>query len=105
MAYNFMSADEAARLIKNGDVIATSGFTASGAPKELPTAIAHYAEEEHKAGREFKIALFTGASTGDSCDGELARAKAMSFRTPYQSNKDLRKAINAGEVNYIDAHL
>ncbi len=105
MAYNFMSADEAARLIKNGDVVATSGFTASGAPKELPTAIARYADEEHKAGREFQISLFSGASTGDSCDGELSRAHAMKFRTPYQSSKDLRKAINSGEVNYIDAHL
>lgn len=100
-----MSADEAARLIKNGDVVATSGFTASGAPKELPTAIARYADEEHKAGREFQISLFSGASTGDSCDGELSRAHAMKFRTPYQSSKDLRKAINSGEVNYIDAHL
>ena len=105
MAYSFMSADEAARLIKNGDVIATSGFTASGAPKELPTAIARYADEEHKAGREFKVSLFSGASTGDSCDGELARAKALDFRTPYQSSKDLRTAINAGEVRYVDAHL
>jgi succinate CoA transferase len=105
MAYNFMSAAEAARLIKNGDKVATSGFTASGSPKELPTAIARFAEEEHNAGREFKIDLFTGSSTGDSCDGELARAHAVNFRTPYQSNKDLRKAINAGEVKYIDMHL
>ena len=105
MAYNFMSADEAARLIKNGDKIATSGFTASGCPKELPTALAKYAAEEHQAGREFKISLFSGASTGDSCDGELARAKAMKFRTPYQSSKDLRLAINSGEVDYVDMHL
>ncbi len=105
MAYNFMSADEAARLVANGSVIATSGFTASGCPKEEPTAIAHYAEEEHQAGRDYQVTLYTGASTGDSCDGQLARAHAMKTRMPYQSNKDLRKAINNNEVKYIDLHL
>jgi succinate CoA transferase len=49
--------------------------------------------------------MFTGASTGDRLDGELARAKAIKFRTPYQSNKDLRALMNAGETAYFDQHL
>ena len=49
--------------------------------------------------------MFTGASTGDKLDGELARANAIKFRTPYQSNKDLRAALNAHQAQYFDLHL
>lgn len=105
MALKFMSAEEAARLIKNDDNVGFSGFTAAGCPKVVPRALAKIAEEEHQKGNPFKIGIFTGASTGDSIDGALARAHAIKFRTPYQSNKDLRNAINSGEVTYFDMHL
>lgn len=105
MALKFMNADEAARLIKNDDNVGFSGFTHAGCPKIVPTALAKVAEEEHAKGNPFKIGMFTGASTGDMLDGALARAHAIKFRTPYQTNKDLRNAINAGEVPYFDMHL
>ena len=105
MAYNIMTADEAARFFKNGDNVGFSGFTAAGAPKMVPYAVAKMAEEEHKKGKEFKINIFTGASTGDALDGALARAKAINFRTPYQSNKDLKEGINTQEIHYADLHL
>lgn len=105
MIYTTMNAEQAAELIHNGDIIGFSGFTPAGCPKEVPTALAHLAEAEHAAGREFKISIYSGASTGDSLDGALARANAVAFRTPYQSNKDLRKRLNAQETNYVDMHL
>lgn len=105
MAFNFMTADEAARFVKNGFNVGFSGFTPAGAPKAVPTAIAKMAEEEHAKGIEFQINIFTGASTGDMLDGALARAHAIKFRTPYQSNKDLRTAINAQDAHYADTHL
>ncbi|WP_062181081.1 acetyl-CoA hydrolase/transferase family protein [Dysgonomonas macrotermitis] len=105
MALKFMSADEAASLVKNGDNVGFSGFTHAGCPKVVPVAIAKLAEAEHAKGNPFKIGMFTGASTGDSIDGALARAHAIKFRTPYQTNKDLRSAINSGEVPYFDMHL
>jgi succinate CoA transferase len=49
--------------------------------------------------------MFTGASTGDRLDGALARAEAVKFRTPYQSNKDMRTGINTGANPYFDMHL
>jgi succinate CoA transferase len=49
--------------------------------------------------------VITGASTGPSIDGALAKAKAIGFRTPYQSDPDLRKSINAGETRFFDMHL
>ncbi len=101
----FMSAEEAAKFVHNGDVVGMGGFTPAGAPKEVPTAIAHMASALHAEGKEFKIGIYTGASTGDSCDGELARAHAISFRTPYQSNKDLRNELNNQDAHYYDMHL
>ena len=81
------------------------GFTPAGAAKEIPKAIAKKANAEHEAGKPFKIGVVTGASTGDSLDGELARANAVLFRTPYQSDKFLRAQINKGETHFFDMHL
>lgn len=99
------TAEEAALLINDGDVLGVSGFTLAGYPKVVPTALAARAERLHAEGKPFQVTLFSGASTGDSCDGALARADAVSFRMPYQSNPALRKAINSGSIKYIDAHL
>ncbi len=100
-----MSAEEAAKLIKDGDAVGFSGFTHAGSPKVVPVALAEIAKAEHEAGRSFKIRVFTGASTGDRLDGELARAEAISFRAPYQTNKSLRALTNAGGVDFADLHL
>ena len=105
MSLPFMSAAEAAQIVKNGDVVGMGGFTPAGAPKEVPTAIAHMAQAMHERGEEFKIGVYTGASTGDSCDGELARAQAVQFRSPYQSSKDMRTELNAQHIHYFDMHL
>jgi succinate CoA transferase len=105
MALKFMTAEEAALLVKHDDNVGFGGFTPAGCPKVVPAAIAKRAEEEHAKGNPFQIGMFTGASTGDSLDGALARAKAIKFRTPYQSNKDLRASLNARETQYFDLHL
>lgn len=103
--FTVMTAEEAAAHINNGDNIGFSGFTAAGCPKAVPAALAKKAEAEHAKGNPFKIGMFTGASTGDSLDGNIARAQAVKFRTPYQSSGDMRNAINAGEAPYFDMHL
>ena len=100
-----LTADEAAALVQHNDTVGFSGFTPAGACKAIPQAIARRAIAEHEAGRPFKIGVVTGASTGDSLDGCLARADCISFRTPYQSDKSLRDAINAGKAHFFDMHL
>ncbi len=105
MAYKKMTAEEAADLINNDDVIGFSGFTAAGAPKTITIALAKRAEKEHAKGNPLKVGIYTGASTGDSIDGALARAHAIKFRTPYQSNKDLRVELNTQSAHYFDLHL
>lgn len=105
MSYKILTPEEAASFIQHDDTVAFSGFTPAGSPKEIPTAIGKRAEELHAKGEPFKIGMITGASTGDSLDGALARANAVKFRTPYQSNKDLRKALNNGDAEYFDLHL
>lgn len=67
--------------------------------------MARYAEKLHAEGKEFKVGLITGGATGCQVDSALAQAHAVSFRTPFQSNKDMRNAINSGEVQYYDVHL
>ena len=105
MSLKFITAEEAATYVKHDDNVGFSGFTAAGCPKVIPEAIARRAEQEHKEGRPFKIGMFTGASTGDHLDGALARAEAVKFRTPYQSNKDMRTLLNAHGAEYFDMHL
>ncbi len=87
MSLNRISAAEAASLIKHG------------------YELAKIAEAEHAKGNPFQVGIFTGASTGDSCDGILSRAKAIRYRAPYTTNSDFRKAVNNGEIAYNDIHL
>jgi succinate CoA transferase len=107
MQFSFpvLTAEEAAAMIENGQTVGFSGFTPAGAPKAIPKAIAELAVREHDANREFQIGVLTGASTGDSLDGTLARAHAISFRTPYQSNSSLRQRINERATRFFDMHL
>lgn len=105
MSIPFITAEEAASYIKNGDNVAFSGFTASGTPKVVTVVLAERAKKLHEEGKPFKINVFTGASTNDHVDGELARANAVAIRTPYQSHSDMRKSLNSAEMNYFDLHL
>ncbi len=100
-----LTPEEAAALVANGETIGFGGFTSAGAPKAIPQAIAARAEDEHKAGHEFKVGVLTGASTSDMLDGALSRADAIAFRTPYQSDSSLRKKINTGQTRFFDMHL
>ena len=105
MAFNYITAQEAAEMIENGSTIGFSGFTAPGTPKFVPEAIAAKAEKEHAEGRPYKVNIFTGASTSDHADGALSRANAINMRAPYQNVPDLRKRINAHDCHYFDRHL
>ena len=100
-----LSAAEAAALIKTDEVIGFGGFTPAGSPKAVSREIAGRAIKEHEAGKPFAIGVITGASTGPSLDGVLAKSDAIKFRTPYQSDPDLRKRINTGHTQFFDMHL
>lgn len=105
MAYNFITAAEAAEFINNGDTLGLSGFTAPGVPKKIVEAVAERAAREHAEGREFKVNIFTGASTNDHVDGICARNNVINMRAPYQNTPDLRKRINSHDAHYFDRHL
>lgn len=102
LAQRIISPQEAALLFKDKMVVASSGFTKAGDSKAVLMAFA----ERVKAQTEpLKISLMTGASLGQGTDGALADAKALSLRLPFQVDPILRKAINNGEVLFIDQHL
>ena len=105
MEFNKITAAEAAAMIQNGQSVGLSGFTPAGVAKCTPAEIAKKAEAEHAAGREFKISIFTGASTGQSCDGALSNAHAIDFRAPYTTNPDFRKNVNQNTLHYSDLNL
>ena len=100
-----MSAAEAAALIHHGDNVGFSGFTGAGYPKEVPVALAEQITAAHAAGREFRIGVWTGASTAPELDGALANSGGIEFRMPYQSDPGMRNAINKGISDYSDIHL
>ena len=100
-----MSAEAAAALIPHGVNVGMSGFTGAGYPKALPQAIAARAQAEHAAGNPYKINVWTGASTAAECDGVMAQAGALGQRLPFNTDPIARKAINSGEIDFIDMHL
>ena len=56
-----MSAEDAAMFIQAGDTVGMSGFTGSGYPKAVPTALAKRISAEHAAGRPMRVKVWTGA--------------------------------------------
>ena len=92
--------EEAVKLIENGMVVGSSGFTKAGDSKVILPALAERAKTE-----DIKITLMTGASLGHGTDGKLAEAGALKKRMPFQVDPVLRSKINSGEVLFIDQHL
>jgi acetyl-CoA hydrolase len=103
--YPVILKQEVVSLINDGDTIAFSGFTAAGAAKAVPVMLAEHARQEHARGRNFRVRVIAGASSGDYIDNDLAEANAISWRAPYQGGKTLRGQINRQEVEYVDMHL
>jgi succinyl-CoA:acetate CoA-transferase len=99
------TAAEAATHIASGNTVGMSGFTGSGYPKAVPTALAERIQAEHAAGRPFQVRIWTGASTGPELDGALAKADGIEFRLPYNSDPTAREKINSGQMEYFDMHL
>ena len=99
------TAEEAAAIVRPGDNVGISGFTGAGYPKAVPVALAARMSAAHTRGEDFRIGLWTGASTAPDADGVLAEVQGVATRLPYNSDPVLRRAINAGDVDYVDAHL
>lgn len=93
-----MSAEDAASLIQTGMTVAVSGFTRTNYPKAVPQAVA-------RQGTAKDLTLIVGAAVGDCIDGAWTRAGLLKRRYGHQSNKDLRKAINADQVEFSDIHI
>lgn len=91
---------KAASFFKDKMVVASSGFTKSGDSKAVLGALVERSKTE-----PLKITLMTGASLGHGTDGALTAARLLHLRLPFQVDAVLRKAINNGEVLYIDQHL
>ncbi len=100
-----MTATEAAYQIQHGMNIGMSGFTGAGYPKAVPGELAKYIMKSHEAGKDFKVGVWTGASTAPELDGALASVDGIELRLPYQSDPVSRKKINEGKMEYIDIHL
>lgn len=105
LSYPMISAQEAAAMIPDGASVGFSGFTPAGAAKVVPRALAEKAKALHAEGKPYKLRVLTGASTGEACDEALAQADAISWRTPYQTSRTLRKQLNNGQVSFVDMHL
>ena len=99
MSFSRITAAEAASLIKNGDNIALSGFTPAGTAKAVTAELAKIAHSEHEKGRPFQVGIFTGASTGQSCDGLMAEEHAIRYRAPYTTNPYFRWPRNSETVS------
>ena len=96
-----LCAADAAAYVKPDMVLGVSGFTIAGYPKAVAGVLASRA----RSGEKLNLTVYSGASLGEEFDGELARAGALRARMPYQTNKDLRNAINDGTVSYHDVPL
>lgn len=99
-AERIITASEAALLFKDQMTVGSSGFTKAGDSKAVLRALAERAQHE-----KLGITLITGASLGQNTDSLLTEANALIRRMPFQVDRTLRAALNAGEVAFMDQHL
>jgi succinyl-CoA:acetate CoA-transferase len=90
----------AAQLVEHNMVVGCSGFTKAGDSKAILAAVADRAQSQ-----PLKITLITGASLGHDTDAHLVNNGVLARRMPFQVDPVLRKAINKGDVLFIDQHL
>jgi acyl-CoA hydrolase len=93
LPFPVLTAQDAAAMIERGQTVGFSAFTPAGSAKAIPRTIAERAKTEHAAGRSYQIRVLTGASTGESLDGALASANAISFRAPWQNDKTIGRPV------------
>lgn len=91
--------DSAARLIKSGMTVATSGFSKLGYPKVVPRALARLGGEGPT-----DLTLITSGAVGEAME-EWIECGGVSRLLPYQSSKILRRLANEGLLAYSDHHL
>ncbi|WP_269802517.1 MULTISPECIES: acetyl-CoA hydrolase/transferase family protein [unclassified Marinobacter] len=105
LSKRIMSARDAASLIPSGVNVGMSGFTGAGYPKAVPQALAEHIRDHRARGENFRISVWTGASTAPELDGALAEVDGIEMRLPYQSDPTCRQKINEGKMEYMDIHL
>lgn len=105
LADRVTTAEQAAAVVRPGDNVGISGFTGAGHPKAVPGALADRIAAAHARGEDFRVGLWSGASTGPEVDGRLAAVEGLHSRLPYNGDRDLRRLINDGTVDYVDVHL
>src|SRR5690606_2260384 len=85
---------------KPGMTLGLSGFTRAGDAKAVPDALIERAKKN-----PLQVTVITGASLGHDTDKRMAEAGLLARRLPFQVDTALRRAINQGEVPFLDQHL
>ena len=93
-----LTAEEAAGLVRDGERIGTCGTMTAGYPVSFFEALSQRGEK----GERFKIDLWSCAPLGPEVDGKLAETGLLNRRFAHQANPALAKAINKGEIHYVD---
>ncbi|PLW77030.1 acetyl-CoA hydrolase/transferase C-terminal domain-containing protein [Cohaesibacter celericrescens] len=99
-----MTAEDTIGMFKNGMNLGWSGFTPAGYPKAVPIALAEHVEKNNLQGK-LRFNLFIGASVGAETEDRWAQNDMIDRRWPYQTGRNIAKAINEGRIRMGDKHL
>ncbi|SNY92733.1 acetyl-CoA hydrolase [Cohaesibacter sp. ES.047] len=99
-----MKVEDTLDMFKDGMNLGWSGFTPAGYPKAIPIALADYVEENNLQGK-MRFNLFIGASVGAETEDRWAQLDMIDRRWPYQTGRNIAKAINEGRIRMGDKHL
>ncbi|WP_238993998.1 acetyl-CoA hydrolase/transferase C-terminal domain-containing protein [Halobellus captivus] len=97
-ALPIQTATEAASKVPSEATVLVSGFGSVGYPKAVPLALAESAQNH-------SLTVISGGSVGEEIDEALVTAEKIERRFPYQSQPQLRAAINENRVAYHDRNV
>ncbi|MBR0173246.1 MAG: acetyl-CoA hydrolase [Lachnospiraceae bacterium] len=95
-----VSAQEAARHIKDGMTVAFAGYTNCGYPK----VIAKELVARKQAGENLRFRYLAGAAIAP-LDTMFAAENMVLWRAPLQESRELSKQINSGSVSYAEQQM
>ena len=99
-----MKVEDTLPMFKDGMNLGWSGFTPAGYPKAIPIALAEHVEKNNLQG-QMRFNLFIGASVGAETEDRWAQNDMIDRRWPYQTGRNIAKAINEGRIRMGDKHL
>ena len=96
-----VSHQEAAAMIRDGNVVAVSGYTSAGDPKGVLLELANLCEKKKLS----SIDLISAAQLSNEVENRLAKSGLLQRRAPFSTSSEIRNLANMEQLHYVEVQM